>query len=271
MPDLSAASPMTPPKRVDLSHEVAFTQAADRRVAGHHADPIPTASQAPLTPSTRSGAGRLHPGVPASDHDDIEPSHVSRETPLFPDTEGRKDLAQHRLYIDTTRQRVKRPDRSADFLGREFRRIVFSQKQSCAFQAPQQPICIGKRDAASCVAVPTFANLSARIFPNRSSKSSTPAPVRPDTPPGAQHRPACRAPDMSLDQKSVVTASSFSIEIHTRRSALPARLTCAPLRSFRQRPRCPADPAVSSSVTGIPSRSSRTSITSRVVPARYGR
>jgi hypothetical protein len=60
MPDLSAAIAHHAAKRVDLSHEVALAETPDRRVAGHHADPVPgQRHKGRRRPSPRRGAGRL--------------------------------------------------------------------------------------------------------------------------------------------------------------------------------------------------------------------
>src|SRR5262249_50989641 len=59
-------------ERVDLAHEMAFAEPADRRVARHLADRRPLVGQEQrLRPEPRGRRSRLAPGMPAADHDDV--------------------------------------------------------------------------------------------------------------------------------------------------------------------------------------------------------
>ena len=61
-----------PVERVDLAHQMALAEPADRRVAGHLADPVePVGDQRRPRPHPRSGGGRLAPGMAAADHDHV--------------------------------------------------------------------------------------------------------------------------------------------------------------------------------------------------------
>ena len=62
-----------PVERIDLAHEMAFAEAADRRVAGHGADRVrPMRDQSGPRAHAGRGGGRLGAGVAAADHDHIE-------------------------------------------------------------------------------------------------------------------------------------------------------------------------------------------------------
>jgi len=59
-------------KRIDLAHQMALADAADRRVAAHGADAVKTVSQEDGGRARpRRRAGRLDAGMPAADHHDV--------------------------------------------------------------------------------------------------------------------------------------------------------------------------------------------------------
>ena len=79
-----------PAERIDLADEMALGRAANRRVAGHQRDGLGRQrAERHAAAEPRRGPGRLAPGVPGADDDDVE---VGR--PSFPHTELSKDVAE---------------------------------------------------------------------------------------------------------------------------------------------------------------------------------
>jgi hypothetical protein len=79
-------------KRVDLADEVAFAEAADRRIARHGADRGEVLGDQRRTCAHSRGGGRgLAAGVTSANHDHVKSSvfHVKH---LFPDAEAAENL-----------------------------------------------------------------------------------------------------------------------------------------------------------------------------------
>jgi hypothetical protein len=71
-------------ERIDLAHEMALAQAAYGRVAGHRADLVGAQRhQRGIGAEARGCAGRLAPGMAASDDDDIKTLRHSSFSAIF--------------------------------------------------------------------------------------------------------------------------------------------------------------------------------------------
>ena len=87
-------------ERIDLAHQMALAEPADRRIAGHRADGRePVRDQRGRRAHARSRGRGLAAGVPAADHDDVE-SCVHRRSfyrrPGSPTSENRAKLEPSR-------------------------------------------------------------------------------------------------------------------------------------------------------------------------------
>jgi hypothetical protein len=61
---------------VDLAHEMALAQSANRRVAAHRADLVGIETDQRRARACRAASGRLDAGVTAADHNDVEGMHA---------------------------------------------------------------------------------------------------------------------------------------------------------------------------------------------------
>jgi hypothetical protein len=82
-----------PVERIDLRDEVSLSQTADRRVARHLADPIaPVRDKAGSHSHPGSGMCGLHPGMAASDDDDLMLARLFHVEPLLAEAECPEDF-----------------------------------------------------------------------------------------------------------------------------------------------------------------------------------
>lgn len=82
---------------------MAFPQASDRGIAGHHADRV--FAQSDKCGSSANPRGRMSgvaPSVTATDNEYVEVRLVSRETLLFTQAEARKDFIKDSFHIDSS-------------------------------------------------------------------------------------------------------------------------------------------------------------------------
>jgi hypothetical protein len=217
--------------------------------------PIPSrfsVTRAVDAPSTRSGTGRLHPGMATADHDRRRSAHVSRETLLTSRCRRTKRSRPAPPPHRPARQRVKRPHGLSDFLGSPVPGDRAGRQNLVRLPKPSTPSTASLSVAADGIAVPPARHSLRQPARTASRSSSTPAPVRPET--AALHPSVICLPSTTISSAPAPASSarlrSSDPDAKVRRlqpAAAPARP-----RSFRLDPRSPGCPAVSRSVTGKP-------------------
>ena len=215
-----------PVQRVDLAHQMAFAQAADRRIAATSR----RCRRAPASPAPRarpSAPPHARPRVPAwpppiDDH--VEMFHVKHSS--LADAEAGEDLVQQHFHIhppDQARPAPAAPDgaSSAAMLRPLRPRLYLIPRQ---FQSPQRRAAPRLRCRARLIVEAPATRPSSRR-PISPISQPTPAPVRPEIPSGGASR-ACRpcpaAPDRPASAQAIGPSPSSSTR-NTRRSAAAAR------------------------------------------------
>ncbi len=100
-------------KCVNLAHQMPFTQAANRRIAGHGADGCGgMADQNNLTPHARRSGSGFRPGMATADDNDVGAldfnSNLFHVKHLLANAKAGKDRAENLLDTDTPRQSIKK-------------------------------------------------------------------------------------------------------------------------------------------------------------------
>ena len=101
-------------QRVDLAHDVALAEAADRRVARHLADAVEAMrdQRRARAHAVRRQRG-LGAGMAAADHDDVEAAMFHVKQSLLAEAEALRRHVEHGLYIHLADQEIKRAQRRA--------------------------------------------------------------------------------------------------------------------------------------------------------------
>jgi hypothetical protein len=113
-----------PVERVHLAHEMALSEAADRRIARHHPDRLASQGyQGDLCAQTRGRMGGFGPGMAATHNENVKCAMFHVKHSSFAKAEAREDLVQQVLDIDAPHQRFERTTRPANILDGKFRRF----------------------------------------------------------------------------------------------------------------------------------------------------
>lgn len=99
---------------IDFPHEMAFPEPANRRIAGHDADPVPTQrDQSCPSAQTRGGMRRFGTGMATADHDDIKSAMFHVKHSSLSKAEARENLVEQGFDIHPAKQRFQSPHGAA--------------------------------------------------------------------------------------------------------------------------------------------------------------
>ena len=260
-------------ERVDLAHQVALAEPADRRVARHLAEPVEAVrGERDARAHAVRRQRRLGAGVAAADDDHVDIAMFHVKQSYLPRQKLWNTTSSTASTSTLPEQEIKRAQRGADLLGGDLgARLRPRQLRRRPRRAPSRARSTASRCRA-CETVPAVAARSASAADTAASSRSIPAPVSPDTasapsPPAGRPSPAPRCRPARRGTPSAATSLGPVDQEHPQVGRLGPRAAPARCRAPRSAPPASRRPAVSSRVSASPSRSSRTSITSRVVPA----
>ena len=245
---------------------------ADRGIAGHFTNAVKTLRhQGRSRAQPRRRQRRLHACMPAAHHHHVEVVFHVKQT-LLSDAETLEDLIEDQLDINAPHERIERAH-SATETSAAASSICGSVEER---MSPARLSNSRARQTASrCRS--RFIRPAEATRPRNSSRDRLQTDPRPRCPKRRKSRRPPLPPKVGLVQNNAVTRQHADAQpghliqfVDQNNAEVRARLHVA----GRARP--PAlssgsslsrSPAVSTIVTGSPARSSRTSITSRVVPA----
>ena len=109
-------------ERIDLAHQMALAEPADRRIAGHRADGgEPMRDQRGARAHARGRRRGFAAGVAAADHDDVEYRAVDRHRSVFQKRGGCSQATRSRVKIAVTSADVSRETSCAQRNERSFK------------------------------------------------------------------------------------------------------------------------------------------------------